>query len=379
MIIYTIIVLLLTVIYTGLFISYLAGWLLLPDYKPGKVSGHTTVSIVVAARNEEKHIAKLLRDLTHQQYPASLTEIMVVDDGSTDKTAEIVTSFQSKGVKLIALNELLEAEELVAGHKKKALATGIASTKGELIVTTDADCSMDESWLTAIVSFYEQQQCKMIVAPVAYTGEKSFLERFQSLDFLGMIGITGATLQLNFPVMCNGANLAFSRLAFEQVNGYERINHIASGDDVLLMHKIAARWKGTVHFLKSKDALVRTYAQSEWTMFVRQRIRWASKSKYYADLRITANLVFVYLFNISILVTAGCCFFDSRYSLILAMQVVLKMIVEFAFLSSVTAFFGRRELMWLFLPAQLLHIIYIVFIGTLGNTVNTEWKGRKVS
>lgn len=379
MIIYSIIVLLLTVIYTGLFISYLAGWLLLPDYKPGKVSGHTTVSIVVAARNEAKHISKLLRGLTHQQYPASLTEIMVVDDGSTDKTAEIVRSFQSKGVKLATVNELLEAEPIITGHKKKALATGIATTKGELIVTTDADCTMDENWLTAIVSLYEQQQCKMIVAPVVYTDENSFLERFQSLDFLGMIGITGATLQLNFPVMCNGANLAFSRLAFEQVNGYERINHIASGDDVLLMHKMATSWKGTVHFLKCKDAVVRTYAQSEWTLFIRQRIRWASKSKYYADPRITANLVLVYLFNISILVTAGCGFYDSRYSLILAVQVVLKMIVEFAFLSSVTAYFRRRTLMWLFLPAQLLHIIYIVLIGTLGNTVNTEWKGRKIS
>lgn len=379
MMIYTTVVLFLTVGYTLLFICYLAGWLMLPDYKPGEVSGHTTVSIVVAARNEERHIANLLRDLARQQYPAALMEIMVVDDGSVDKTAEIVTAFQSQGVKLISLHELPATEQKVTGHKKKALATGIASTKGELIITTDADCCMDENWLPAIVSFYEQHHCNMIVAPVAYTGEKSFLERFQSLDFLGMIGITGATLQLNFPVMCNGANLAFSRLAFEQVNGYEGISDITSGDDVLLMHKVAAKWKGTVHFLKSKEALVRTFAQAEWASFVRQRIRWASKSKYYSDARITANLVLVYLFNISIVITACCCLFDSSYSLLLAVQIMLKVIVEFAFLSSVTAFFSRRELMWLFLPAQLLHIIYIVLIGTLGNTVNTVWKGRRVS
>lgn len=378
MMIYTIIVLLLTVCYTLLFIFYLAGWLLLPEYKPGDVSGHTTVSIVLAARNEEQNIGRLLGYLTSQDYPSALTNIVVADDCSTDKTAEIVSSFQSKGVKLIRMQELFSNEEHQPAYKKKALQTGIAATTGELIITTDADCSMDAGWLTAIVSFYEKQPCNMIVAPVTYSGERNFFELFQSLDFMGMIGITGGTLQFNFPVMCNGANLAFRRLAFDQVNGYEGISQIASGDDVLLMLKIAAKWKGTVHFMKCHEAVVRTSAQKTWSAFVQQRIRWASKSRYYSDWRITANLALVYLFNFSILTTALYCLFSNSYFYLLLFQLLLKMIAEFGFFAAVTAFFRRRSLLWMFLPAQMMHIIYIVLIGALGNLVSTLWKGRKI-
>ncbi|MEO6168289.1 MAG: glycosyltransferase [Chitinophagales bacterium] len=378
MIVYTIIVLVLTVIYVFIFIGYLAGWMLLPEFSVSSKTGTTKVSIIVAARNEELHISDLLCDLVAQSYPSHLVEILVVDDFSTDDTASIVEAFNYPSVKLLQLKEVIKDEYPGSSYKKKALEMGIAAASGELILTTDADCRMKKDWLNTMVNFYEQKHCHMIVAPVSFTGETTLFERWQSLDFLGMIGITGSTLQFNFPAMCNGANLAFRKKSFAEINGYSGINHVASGDDVLLMHKMTKQWKGGVRFLKSNKAVVYTFAQPDLKSFIRQRIRWASKSGSYTDKRVTINLMLVYLFNISIVITALLCFFNSTYCVLLSLQLVLKMIVEFPFLSTVATFFKRRRLLALFLPAQFLHILYIVVIGTLGNTVRTSWKGRKI-
>ncbi|MGB3074969.1 MAG: glycosyltransferase [Chitinophagales bacterium] len=377
MIVYTIIVLLLTVGYVLLFIFYLTGWFLLPEYVRRADTATTKVSVVIAARNEALNIGALLQDITLQTYPSHLTEIMVVDDFSTDDTAAIVSSFSKRNVKLLRLQDQIREDQFHGSFKKKALEAGITATSGELIITTDADCRMGKDWLATLADFYEKEQCHMVVAPVSFTNEVSVFEKLQSLDFLGMIGITAATLQFNFPVMCNGANLAFRRRSFEAVNGYDGINEVTSGDDVLLMQKIALRWKSSIHFLKNRDAMVTTFAMPELESFIQQRIRWTSKSKHYVDWRINANLLWVYLFNLSIVFTTLLCFFNSTYFFLLAFQLALKMIVEIAFLSGVTAFFNRRKLMRLFLPAQLFHIIYLVVIGTMGNSMKFKWKGRR--
>lgn len=375
---YTIIVLLITVCYILMFITYLAGWIIMPEFIPSARRGTTKVSIVIAARNEEQHIAELLNDLAAQSYPSGLVEILVVDDFSSDRTVAIARSLGLPGVKLLQLEQVLEDEFKGYSFKKSALELGIAEATGELIVTTDADCRMKKDWLNTLVNFYEHQQCHMIVAPVLFTGEINFFERLQALDFMGLMGITGSTLQLNFPAMCNGANLAFRKSSYTEVNGYQGINQVTSGDDVLLMQKMAQQWKEGVRFLKSEKAIVYTFAQPGLQSFIRQRIRWASKSGHYKDKRVISNLVLVYLFNVSILSSAFLCVFNTTFCLLLTLQLVLKMIIEFSFLSVVATFFRRRKLLLLFLPAQLLHIFYIVVIGTLGNTAKTTWKGRKV-
>jgi cellulose synthase/poly-beta-1,6-N-acetylglucosamine synthase-like glycosyltransferase len=193
-----------------------------------------------------------------------------------------------------------------------------------------------------------------------------------------MIGITGATLQLGLPALCNGANLAFRRQSFAEVKGYEGISHTDSGDDVLLMQKMARQWKDSIYFLKSNRAVVYTFAQHGLSAFTRQRIRWASKSKANLDKRVVFILSMVYLFNLSLISSAVLSFFNSQYLILLIFQMTLKLVLEFSFLGMVTAYFGQRKLLWLFLPAQLLHILYIVVIGALGNVMQTTWKGRRI-
>lgn len=379
MIIYTGIILFLTTLYLFIFLFYLLGWLTLPDFPDTDELGSTRVSIIIAARNEAQHIQSILSDLLNQSYPASLFEVWVVDDFSSDKTVSIVQSIEADNLKLLQLKDVLEDDVNAVSGKKKALQYGINNASGELIITTDADCSMNSEWLRTLVNFYEITSCHMIVAPVSFKDEKTFFERLQSLDFIGLIGITAATLQWNFPTMCNGANLAFRKKSFEEVNGYYGIDSVSSGDDLLLMHKIAHRWKKGVRFLKNRNAIVYTDPQHDLKGFLNQRIRWTSKSKVYTDKRIIFNLLVVYFFNVSILVNVALLFFNRVYFLLLAFQFILKIIVELAFLSQSARFFNRQKLLSLFLPAQFFHVFYIVIVGALGNFLKPKWKGRRIS
>src|SRR5438552_2515384 len=150
-----------------------------------------------------------------------------------------------------------------------------------------------------IFSFYEEKDPVFIAAPVILQNNSSVLQMFQALDFLVLQGITAASVYKQFHSMCNGANLAYEKKAFEEVKGFESIDHIASGDDMLLMHKIRKKFPGRLNYLKSKKVIVSTQPMKTWKEFLNQRTRWASKARFYDDKRIFFVLLLVYLFNFS--------------------------------------------------------------------------------
>lgn len=357
--------------YSLLIFYYYKQWKKIPDYITGKETLAEKISVIIPARNEEENIAALLKKLSEQSYPQSLTEIIVIDDHSEDHTAAIAASFDN--VKLISLHQ-----DIHNSYKKKALETGITAATGTLIVTTDADCLPTKEWLETLVSFKKENNSVFIAAPVCFDNDSSLLEVFQSLDFLVLQGITAASVYSNSHSMCNGANLAYTRTAFFEVKGFAGIDHIASGDDMLLMHKIWKQHPGKVHYVKSKQAIVHTAPMKTWNTFFNQRIRWASKAASYSDKRIVAVLVVVYLFNLSFLVLVSAGFFYPHYWLVLLALWIAKTLVEFPFVLSVARFFDKQHLMRYFFFFQPLHILYTIISGFFGQTGTYEWKGRKV-
>jgi cellulose synthase/poly-beta-1,6-N-acetylglucosamine synthase-like glycosyltransferase len=256
-----------------------------------------------------------------------------------------------------------------------------------LIVTTDADCTMGKNWLLTIAAFYEEYKPAFIAAPVAIDG-RSFLGIFQSLDFMTLQGITGAAVYKKKHSMCNGANLAYEKKAFYEVGGFAGIDHIASGDDMLLMHKIYTRYPDRVLFLKSPEVIVTTEAMSSWKGFFNQRIRWASKADTYDDKRILLVLVLVYFFNLLLLLLPITAIFSNatfsmgivnmsiiQYWLLL---LILKTITELFFLFPVAVFFNKKKSLWWFPVAQPFHILYTVIAGWLGKFGSYQWKERSV-
>ncbi|MBB2151180.1 glycosyltransferase family 2 protein [Pedobacter gandavensis] len=364
----------LTVLYVFVVFSFIRGWHKLSYYQPKKPALKTKVSILVAARNEAENIRRTLDDLCAQSYDKALTEIIFIDDHSTDDTAAIIESYASKGVKLIRLNE----DRALNSYKKKAIQTAIGQSTGDLIITTDADCRMGKDWLKTIIGFYEEKDYKMISSPVAYFEEKSFFERAQALEFLYLIGLGASTIGNKKPSTCNGANLAYEKAAFYEVGGFKGIDDLASGDDELLLHKMAARYDNNIGFLKNEDAVVYTHAKATLGEFIQQRKRWASKSTRYKNKAIIVLGVAIWLFNVSILLNIAIGLFIGFYFKLALAQLLIKILVEFIFLYQVTGFAKRRALLVLLPLLNLMHILYIVYIGVAGNSGKYNWKGRMV-
>lgn len=355
-------------------LSFIIGWSRLPGFILPAGSEQIAVSIIVAARNEEENIAKTIQDLLAQDYKTSMMEIIFIDDHSTDATGSIITSFKDPRIKLITLNEPLT----INSYKKKAIQTAIATATGKLIITTDADCRMGKNWLKTIVGYYQKEGFKMISSPVVFTDEKSFFERAQSLEFLYLIGMGASTIGNKNASTCNGANLAYEREAFYEVGGFTGIDDLASGDDELLLHKIAARYKNKIGFLKNRDAIVYTQAKPTVNEFIQQRKRWASKSTRYKNKSIIVLGVLVWLFNLSIVLNLIVGLFKPGYMQIGLSQLLIKMLIEFVFLIPVTRFAKRIELLILIPVLNVMHIVYIIFIGIAGNSGKYNWKGRMV-
>jgi len=380
------ITILLFIAYSALIIFYRVGWINAPEFyvlladKPPA----TKITIIIPARNEAASIRDCLYSITAQAYPQNLFEIIVVDDNSTDHTAAIVRSFADKNVKLISLKEYVMEGQLIA-YKKKAIELAIGQASGDLIITTDADCTVKKNWLNTIAQYYEKYNPAFIAAPVVYAGYadndglgKRFLKIFQSLDFISLQGITCASVHQKIHSMCNGANLAYEKKAFFAVNGFKGIDTIASGDDMLLMYKIYSLYPNRIMFLKAKDAIVETKPVESVKEFFNQRIRWASKANKYDDKRIFGVLLFVYTLNVYLAVLFCFGIWDIKFGILFLELLVAKTIVELIFLYPVAGFFSRRKLLWWFPFAQPFHILYTIIAGWLGRFGSYEWKQRRV-
>lgn len=363
--------------YILLIIYYRQSWISIPDFKPTlNAVPKTKISIIIPARNEEENIAECLNSIISQNYPKHLLEVLVIDDHSTDNTAEIILCFKEKNVRLLSLKDFVGSTE-INSYKKKAIEIAIKQSTGELIVTTDADCIVAQNWLQTIVEFYEGKKPAFIVMPVSINCSSKFIEIFQSLDFMTLQGITGASVYKKFHSMCNGANLAYTKKAFEQVGGFKGIDAVASGDDMLLLHKIFKRYPDGVGYLKSTEVIVQTQPVKSVGQFFNQRIRWASKADKYEDKKILVVLLLVYFFNLWILLLGAAAFFFPLTGFIIII-ILAKTIVELLFLYPVAKFFNQTKLLWLFPIAQPFHILYTVTAGWLGKFGKYTWKERTV-
>lgn len=349
-------------------------WWLLPDKSKQIVSDAPPikVSVIIPARNEENTIGNCLGSIFKQDYPANLIELIVCDDHSDDQTEHNALRTASENQRQIRCIKLGQGQVT----KKAAIEAAIKTSAGELIIVTDADCTAEKTWISALVSAYKTYNANMLCGPVAIKGEKNICEKFQGLEMCGLSLLSGAGARAGTPLLCNGANIAYKKSIFEEVEGFKGISHTPSGDDTLLMFKIHKKHPGTVHYVKNRAAFVYTPAQPGWKAFFNQRIRWASKGfRSGSSLNSTISLL-VFLANFLPLLCIFIAFIFPIYIKIIASWIALKLIVDFLLLSFATNFFRKSSLLLYYPIAIVIVMLYTSLLGIMANFYKYTWKNR---
>lgn len=363
--------------YSWVIIRRWAAWGKLPEINvPENWQPTIKLSVIIPVRNEAANILHLLQDLEKQAYPKHLFEVIIVDDHSEDETKTIVTKFAHTSTLTIKCTELNDYVNY--SGKKAAVQKGIELAAGELLVFTDGDCRVQPEWLQLYAYTYQTHQPKFISGPVSFYNTYSLLERMQLVEFASLIGIGGASIGMGKPNMCNGANLAYTKQAFEEVNGFAGNEGIASGDDEFLLHKISQEHPEKVFFLKHRQAIVYTKARKTISSFLSQRIRWASKWRAYQQWHVKLLALIVFTVNLLLFVGLGMAIVGALPASVFISAIVAKFAVDFLFLSRILSFLGRKQYIWYMLPLQLVYIPYVVVTAILGLTGRYRWKGRTI-
>ncbi|MEM6398033.1 MAG: glycosyltransferase [Bacteroidota bacterium] len=335
-----------------------------------------SVNIIVPARNEAEQLPLLLKDLLKLDYPSDLLTITVVDDFSEDETAEVVKRYPK--VKLLQLSDHVKDPASIAAHKKTALTYAISQTDTEIIVTTDADCRWHPKSLKALLASWKEEQFRS--GPVLIEEGNRFFAGFQSLDMLSYMFLTGSYAARKNPILANGANLAVSRSLFKQIDGYAGVDHIASGDDVLLLHKLVELgYVEKVQFIPDRGAVVETQAAPSWRAFWRQRLRWAGKTGNYKNSALSWAQGISFLASAALVLGLVLSLFDPRLLTITALAWVFKMGCDGFILNELCRYYDRKEDFRWYLPSALVYPFYLLAIGMAALVgVKSRWKGRNL-
>lgn len=328
------------------------------------------VSVLIAARNEANNIERLLQSLERQTFPKELFEVIIVDDHSEDDTRKIIADFIENNREINI--KLLAAEGV---GKKNAISQALHNADNEYIIVTDADCELNTQWIESIVAFYQKSGTKMILAPVLLSPAENLFEKMQVLEHLSLIGSTAGSAAIGFPVMCNGANMAYERDAALEVEKQRHDFDIPSGDDMFLLEQFVKNYGSkNVRFLLNKAAIVKTKTCKTIKEFFRQRRRWVSKSKAYTNWKIILTALIVFLFNLSVISLFISAFFIPALWSLYILFTLLKFFIDFPILKNITNFMNQRNLMKWMLPLEFIYPFYVVFTAVSGMILNVKWK-----
>ncbi len=335
------------------------------------------VSILIAVRNEEKTIGKLLNQLSHQDYPEDNYEIIVVNDRSTDSSGTIISEQCSKDDRI----KCLDIDQVPRGWapKKWALNSAVQASSGEILLFTDGDCSVGQSWISTMITRFEDESIGMVSGPSPLVSPDSgTIKDMLLLDSLAQDALAAGAMARGIPLTCSGRNLAVRWKAFDSVGGYEELRDVLSGDDDLLMHRLTGNgWR--IKNILIPEATVTSPPPSSLSAFMQQRLRFASKGFLYYGMPETSlifrlMLPFLWALNLSVLTGQITALFTLQAEWLLPW--FIKMSADGTLIGLSSRIMGKRFSPLTFLLAELWHSLYVVMFGALGPLLPVRWKGR---
>ncbi|HSR17823.1 MAG TPA: glycosyltransferase, partial [Ignavibacteriaceae bacterium] len=332
-------------------------------------------TVIVAARNEEKNILKCLISLDNIDYPEGRLEIILVDDKSTDATGEIIDEFmcsRQKFKKIITKKEIGRLK-----GKTNALANALDVASGEIILTTDADCTVSPSWVKTTVLYYTDN----VAAVTGFTTQivSDNFSGMQAIDFIYLLFVASGTINLGTPISCIGNNMSYRKSAYDEVGGYERLPFSVT-EDFNLLNAIWKLRKYKIIAPLDKDALVVSLPCKSIKELFRQKKRWAVGG---ISVPIPGYLLFIFGF-----VTNFCAFitplvllnFFSSFAAAGTWKylVFFKIVIDFFVLYPIHNRLGILKNLKYFLAFELYCIIYVTALPfVLFSNRTVIWKGRE--
>ncbi|MDW3193635.1 MAG: glycosyltransferase [Cytophagales bacterium] len=345
-------------------------WNRIPRFNPAGMA-NVKISVIIPVRNEESNIAQLLEDLKNQDYRQDHFEVIVVNDHSTDDTVQVVEQAISEIDQQFRLIHLADAK-----GKKAAATFGVQAASGDFILCTDGDCRVPRTWISTYAAFIKAKSPYMVSGPVKMTGSR-FFDTIQAMDFSSLQAFGATSLEQGMASSCNGANMAYSKEAFIAVDGYKGNENLASGDDEFLLQKIFAQFPDKVFFMKSPAAIVETSPKNSLKGFIQQRVRWASKWRFYQDFWMRVSWVFTYVDFMSVFFITIAMLFGYLAWLPGCLIIAARWMAEMWYLRGPVSFLKIRGNILHLLTVSFIYPFYVLFLGFASIFGAYSWKGRR--
>lgn len=335
-------------------------------FESNDLAPRTKFSIIVSFRNEAENLPILLESFSKLEYPSDLFEVILVDDNSEESFSVQCSVFSVQILKNIRVSN---------SPKKDAILTAINHIQNEWIITTDADCVVHKNWLQTLDNYIQQNNPEMIVGAVNYDCKNRFLHHFQQLDMASLQGATMGSFGIKKGFMCNGANFAYTKNLFLNLNGFDGNDKIASGDDVFLLQKAMVQFPEKVHYLKSESNIVTTKPVDDWNSLFYQRVRWASKTGSYSSSFGKFLAMVVFLGNLVWVMSCGLWVVGWLWFVNLICIILMKFVVDFILIYK-TNFFFKTKPKYLIL-SSLIYPFFSLSVAIYSFFGKYEWKGRR--
>ncbi len=327
-----------------------------------------TVTVIVAARNEEHNIEPCLTSLVKLDYPHDKMEILVINDHSTDKTFEIMTRFSEQYGFLRAMQAKKESGNLKG--KTNAITQAIESSTGEILLFTDADCIVSPAWIRETVQCFDEQTG--VVGGFTVLQANSVFEGIQALDWLILFSTSSGTAGWKIPLTAIGNNLSVRRAAYEETGGYRKIPFSVT-EDYALVRAILEKTNYKLHFPLLKNAFISSYACDSWKQLYRQKQRWGIGG---LDMITHGFLILAVSWTMSLLILLGIVFSSlPLWGGIVATKIIIDTIYIFSLLRKINRISYLRYIL-LFEVYFTCYVILIPFVALFSK--NAVWKERKL-
>jgi cellulose synthase/poly-beta-1,6-N-acetylglucosamine synthase-like glycosyltransferase len=352
-----------------------AGFLFLRIRRPvlrSHGSRSISVSVIIPVRNESAGIAELIADLIPQIAALENAEVVIVNDHSEDRTAEIVSHAIAGHTQFRLIH--LESEK----GKKSALRKGISMTSGELIISLDGDVRLGPDWLNVVLSFYASNKSKLIILPVMFSRTQAMWSRLLMPEMLGLQAITAGSAAGGNALLCNGANLCFQRVLWQRAQG-EMKSGVSSGDDMFLLDAVRRNGWGPVHWLHDPRAIACTPAPESFSELISQRIRWSSKWKLMSNPMLLFLTGLVGLVNLAALIMQVFAVTDIFPWSALLWWTALFTGAQLCVVLPAALWYRRLADLWVVPLLAFIYPWYALLVALAGWIIRPRWKGRAIS